>query len=61
MTDKEQLDVLWLAAELTVSMGGTLVADLPKRIRSGVGGDRGAKAQPSLRSYERWLEILMAC
>jgi hypothetical protein len=34
VTDKEQLDVLWLAAELTVSLGRTLVADLPKRIEA---------------------------
>ena len=42
VTDKEQLDVLWLAAELTVSMRGTLVADLTEADRGGVGGDGDA-------------------
>ncbi len=56
VSDKEQLDVLWLAAELTVSMGRTLVADLPKRIES-ASAELAARREPSLRSYERWLEI----
>jgi hypothetical protein len=54
--DKEQLDVLWLAAELTVSMGETLVANLPKRIET-ASAELAARREPSLRSYERWLEI----
>jgi len=56
VSDKEQLDVLWLAAELTVSAGGTLVADLPKRIAA-VAAEMAARREPSLRSYERWFEI----
>ena len=56
VSDKEQLDVLWLAAELTVSMGGTLVADLPKRIEA-ASAEMAARREPSLRSYERWFEI----
>jgi hypothetical protein len=56
VSDKEQLDVLWLAASLTVSMGGPLVADLPKRIEA-ASAEIAARREPSLRSYERWLEI----
>ena len=54
--DKEQLDVLWLAAELTVAMGTTLVPDLPKRIEAAA-AELAARREPSLRSYERWFEI----
>jgi hypothetical protein len=56
VSDKEQLDVLWLAAELTVSMGATLVADLPKRIAAAA-AEMAMRREPSLRSYERWFEI----
>jgi hypothetical protein len=56
VSDKEQLDVLWLAAELTVSMGRTLVADLPKRIGA-ASAEMAARREPSLRSYESWFEI----
>jgi hypothetical protein len=55
-SDKEQLDVLWLAAELTVSMAATLVPDLPKRIESAA-AEMAMRREPSLRSYERWFEI----
>jgi cellulose synthase operon protein C len=55
VSDKEQLDVLWLAAQLTVSMGATLVADLPKRIDA-ASAEMAARREPSLRSYARWLE-----
>jgi hypothetical protein len=56
VSDKEQLDVLRLAAELTVSMGGALVADVPKRIDA-ASAELASRREPSLRSYERWLEI----
>jgi hypothetical protein len=56
VSDKGQLDVLWLAAELTVSMGAALVADLPKRIEAAA-VELAARREPSLRSYERWFEI----
>jgi cellulose synthase operon protein C len=56
VSDREQLDVLWLAANLTVSMGGALVADLPKRIEAAA-VEMAARREPSLRSYERWFEI----
>jgi len=55
-SDREQLDVLWLAAELTMSMGGTLVADLPKRIET-ASTELGTRHEPSLQTYERWFEI----
>ena len=56
MSDKEQLDVLRLAAELTVSMKAPLVADLSKRIEAAA-TEMAARREPSLRSYERWFEI----
>jgi hypothetical protein len=54
--DREQLDVLWLAAQLTVSMKSTLVADLPKRIER-ASAEMASRREPSLRSYQRWFEI----
>ena len=54
VSDKQQLDVLWLAAELTVSMGAPLVADLSKRIAA-ASAEMAARREPSLRSYARWL------
>jgi WD40 repeat protein len=56
VSDKDQLDVLWLAAELTVATGGMLVPDLPHRIEA-ASADMAARREPSLRSYERWFEI----
>jgi hypothetical protein len=56
VSDKEQLDVLWLAAELTVSMKATLVADLGKRIDV-ASAEMAARRDPLLRSYERRFEI----
>ena len=56
VSDKEQLDVLWLAAEITLSMGGSLVADLSKRIAA-ASAELAARREPSLRSYARWFEI----
>jgi hypothetical protein len=54
--DREQLDVLWLAAELTVSMGETLVGDLPQRIDAAQ-AEIAARREPSLRAYGRWFEV----
>ncbi len=54
--DWEQLDVLRLAAELTVSLGATLVADLPKRMAA-ASAEIAAGREPSLRAYARWFEI----
>jgi hypothetical protein len=56
VSDREQLDVLRLAAQLTVSMGRTLVADLEKRIAA-ASAEMAARREPSLRSYQRWFEI----
>ena len=56
VSDREQLDVLWLAAEITLSMGGSLVADLSKRIAA-ASAELAARREPSLRSYARWFEI----
>jgi hypothetical protein len=54
--DREQLDVLWLAAELTASMKRTLVADLAKRIDA-ASAEMAAARAPALRSYARWFEV----
>jgi hypothetical protein len=56
VTDREELDVLWLAAELTVSTGATLVADLPTRIEA-ASAEMAARRDPRFRSYQRWFEI----
>jgi hypothetical protein len=47
---------LWLAAELTVSSGNTLVDDLSKRIDA-ASTDLASRREPSLRAYARWFEI----
>ena len=54
--DKEQLDVLLLAAELTVSARSPLVADLPKRVDA-ASLQLAARREPSLRAFARWLEV----
>jgi hypothetical protein len=56
VSGRESLDVLWLAAQLTVSMGRPLVPDLPKRLDDAA-TEVAARREPSLRSYERWFEI----
>jgi cellulose synthase operon protein C len=55
-SSREELDVLWLAAELTVSSGTTLVADLPRRLAD-AGAEMSARREPSLRAYARWFEV----
>jgi hypothetical protein len=54
--DPGQLDVLWLAAELTVSLGSPLVADLPKRLDAAC-ASLSARREPSLLPYARRFEI----
>jgi cellulose synthase operon protein C len=56
VSDKDQLDVTWLAAELTTALGTPLVAALPKRIDTAL-AELVARRDPALRSYERWFEI----
>jgi hypothetical protein len=56
VTDKAQLDVIWLAAELTVAMGTTLVPDLAKRVEA-ASIEMASRREPTLRSYQRWFEI----
>jgi len=57
--DREQLDVLWLAAELTVSMKATLVADLARRLTA-ASSEITARREPSLRPYARWFEVYLS-
>jgi hypothetical protein len=56
VSDKEQLDVLWLAAEISVSMGSALVLNLSNRIAT-ASAEMRTRREPSLRLYERWFEI----
>ncbi|MCL2449603.1 MAG: hypothetical protein FWD17_11705, partial [Polyangiaceae bacterium] len=55
-SDKDDLDVLWLAAALTTSAKAPLVADLPKRLDEAL-AEMAGRRDPSLRSYQRWFEI----
>lgn len=54
--DKEQLDVLLLAAGLTVSARTPLVVNLPKRVEE-ASLQLAARREPSLRAFARWLEV----
>lgn len=53
--DRQQLDVLRLAAQLTVSFGVPLVPDLAKRLDA-ASAEITARREPSLRPYARWFE-----
>jgi hypothetical protein len=59
MSNREQLDILWLAAELAVSTGKPLVPDLGKRMQAAA-TELATRKDPTLRSYERWFENLPA-
>jgi hypothetical protein len=56
VTDRAQLDVLRLAAQLTTSMHAPLVVDLSKRIEA-ASVELAGRRDPALRIYERWFEI----
>ena len=55
-SDADQLDLLKLAAELTVSSGHSLVPDLKKRMNA-ASGELAAHRETTLRAYERWFEM----
>lgn len=57
--DKEQLDVLWLTAQLSVTLKATLVSDLPKRIEA-ASAQLATRRDPLLRTYVRWFEAYSA-
>ncbi len=54
--ERAELDVLWLAAELTVALGAPLLPDLPKRLET-TSAQLAARHDPALRSYASWFEI----
>jgi len=54
--DRDQLDVLRLAAHLTVAMHAPLVVDLGKRIEE-ASAEMASRNEPFLRPYQRWFEI----
>ena len=56
VSDRAQLDVLRLAASLSVTMGAALAPDLPARIDAAA-VELATRREPSLRSYAAWLEI----
>jgi hypothetical protein len=56
VSDKDELDVLWLAAQITASTGGALAADVSKRIDAAL-SELAARREPSLKLYQRWFEI----
>jgi hypothetical protein len=58
VSGKDELDMIWLAAELSVAMGAPLVADLPKRIDAAeVELAARREREPTLRRYQRWFEV----
>ncbi len=57
VADKDQLDVLWVAADLTVSMKlPPLVPDLPRRLGAAA-TEMVARRDPALRTYQQRFEI----
>jgi tetratricopeptide (TPR) repeat protein len=56
--DNAQLDVLWLAAQLTLEMKTPLVRDLVERLQR-ASGVLAVSKDPALRSYERWFEMYL--
>ncbi len=54
--DQDQLDVLWLAAHLSISMHAELVPDLPKRLAA-ASAELDRRHEPALGSYARWFEV----
>jgi hypothetical protein len=56
VTDREQLDVLRLAAELSLSMGPAVAPDVARRIAA-ASAELASRHEPMLRGYARWLEI----
>jgi hypothetical protein len=59
VSDREGLDVLWMAAVLATSMKAPLVADLPKRLEAAL-AETTARREPALRPYARWFEVYAA-
>jgi cellulose synthase operon protein C len=54
--DTDQLDVLWLAAQMSVVTQAPAKLDVPHRLRQ-ASDDLVAKDVPAFRSYVRWFEI----
>ncbi len=56
VSDREELDVLRLAAQLSVSMHVAMVPNLPKRMAAAA-AEIATRREPSLGRYARWFEI----
>jgi hypothetical protein len=56
VSDKDVLDVLRVAAQLSVSLRQPLVPDLAKRVAAAA-DELAARREPTLRAYTRWFEI----
>ncbi len=55
---KQELDVLWFAAELGAFQHTPMPFDLPKRLTS-AHDELGKRDDATFRSYQRWLEIYL--
>ncbi len=56
VTDRAQLDVLRLAAELTLALGPSVAPDVASRVAAAA-NELASRKDASLRSYAHWLEI----
>lgn len=56
--DREQLDVLWLAAQVSVALATVVVDDLPQRLAAAA-AELASRRDPALRAYLRWFEIYL--
>jgi hypothetical protein len=56
LSDKEVLDVLRLATQLSLALHHPLVPDLAKRVAA-TSDELAARREPTLRTYARWFEI----
>lgn len=56
--DEPQLDVLWAAAQVSVSMGSRVVPDLAPRLKAALGAI-ASRSDPHLGSYARRFEVFM--
>jgi len=58
IVDTDQLDVLWLAAELNAFAHTPIAADIPKRLDE-ANAEMIKQGSPAYRNYERWFEIYL--
>jgi hypothetical protein len=59
VSDREGLEVLWMASVLTTSLKTPLVVDLPRRLEAAL-SEIAIRKDPALRPYARWFEVYAA-